>query len=829
MTQVLVDKNTESLVLQAPDPLYLRDLLPRSKTLPHPQFNFAVHHTLESTKVLRNLGFDVPAPIRAQYSWPGKFKPYAHQIEMAEFLTMHRKCFNLSEMGCVDADTEYLSPTGWRRIADYAGGAVAQYLPDSEEIEFVDDPEFVKLPCAEMIRFQTSRGVDQLLSREHRVLLADRRVVSAQHVLDHWGTQSVEACSHRFRTTFSVRSTPGIPLTDAQIRVQVAANADGYFEECGKVTVRVKKPRKIDRMRKLLHAAGIEFTERPALPAGFVRFRFTPPHTKGFDDLWWSATQAQLAVVAFEAPCWDGTIRANSAVEFFGTRRDADFVQYALSSTGRRATLATRPNCTAVRARPGDSTVGLIQRNTSRKPNVRVEPSTDGFKYCFMVPSTFLLFRRNGCIFASGNTMKTNASLWAADWLMTTGRVRKALIISPLSTLESVWANDIFDTLPHRTSAILHGSLARRLKYLGIEADFYIMNHDAIKIRDLVEAIRKRPDIDLIVIDEASKFRNHQSGNFKALKKLLKARPDMRLWLMTGTPCPNAPTDAWALAQLVSPDRVPQYAGAFQRDTMMKISQFKWVPRVDAYEKAYNAMQPAIRFKKKDCISLPPVTTRDLGAGLSKLQAEAVKQLKETMTTKASNGVKISAANAADQINKMRQVLCGALKDPATNVYHPLPHQPRLQALLETIQSASAKVLVVVPFKGIIRLLEPELVKAGYSCAVVNGDVPMAKRSEIFKAFKTQKDPHVLLCHPAVMAHGLNLTEADTLIFYAPIYSNDEVEQVNERFNRAGQTRKMTIVRIGAHPLEWAIYRLTDTRKEAQNSILELYEVAMRG
>jgi hypothetical protein len=62
------------------------------------------------------------------------------------------------------------------------------------------------------------------------------------------------------------------------------------------------------------------------------------------------------------------------------------------------------------------------------------------------------------------------------------------------------------------------------------------------------------------------------------------------------------------------------------------------------------------------------------------------------------------------------------------------------------------------------------------------------------------------------------------LIFYAPIYSNDEVEQVNERFNRAGQTRSMTIVRIGAHPLEWAIYKQTDTRKQAQNSILELYD-----
>ena len=128
-----------------------------------------------------------------------------------------------------------------------------------------------------------------------------------------------------------------------------------------------------------------------------------------------------------------------------------------------------------------------------------------------------------------------------------------------------------------------------------------------------------------------------------------------------------------------------------------------------------------------------------------------------------------------------------------------------------------------MPYKGIIQLLETEVSKH-YTCAVVNGDVPMGKRTEIFKAFKTCQDPHVLLCHPAVMAHGINLTEADTLIFYAPIDSTDEVEQVNERFNRAGQKRTMTIVRIGAHPLEWQIYKKTDTRAAMQNSILELYE-----
>jgi len=522
MSPVFVDKDTHSLVFKVGDPFAMRDLLPHSKTLPHPDFNFAVHHTIDSTRVLRNMGYKVPAPIRSQYRWPGAYTPFDHQIEMSEFLTLHRRCFNLSQMG----------------------------------------------------------------------------------------------------------------------------------------------------------------------------------------------------------------------------------------------------------------------------------------------------------------TMKTAAAIWAADWLIETKRVRKVLILSPLSTLVSVWADDIFATTPHRTCAILHGGVPRRLKYLGIDADFYILNHDGLKIDVLRKAILKRPDIDLVIVDEAGMFRNSQSDKYKSLSQLVTQRPDLRLWLMTGTPCPNAPTDAWGLAKLVDPSRVPKFSGMFQRDTMMKVSPFRWVPRVDAYEKAYQAMQPAIRFKKSDCVSLPTVVTRPINVALSPAQTAAMKQLKDHMQVTGKNGQQITAANAADQINKMRQVLCGALKDPATGIYHPIPHASRYGALKDAIESASAKVLVIVPFKGIIRLLEAELTKDKYSCAIVNGDVSMAKRVAIFQAFKKESDPKILLCHPAVMAHGLNLTEADTLIFYAPIYSNDESDQVSERFNRMGQTRKMTIIRLGGHPLEWAIYKQIDTRSQAQLSILELYEVA---
>lgn len=294
---------------------------------------------------------------------------------------------------------------------------------------------------------------------------------------------------------------------------------------------------------------------------------------------------------------------------------------------------------------------------------------------------------------------------------------------------------------------------------------------------------------------------------------------------MTGTPCPNAPTDAWALAKLVGSSKVPKYFGAFKRSTMMQVTPFKWVPRVEGYSTAYEVMQPAVRFKKADCLDLPPVTTQDWQAKTSAEQNAAFQQMRTWMQTEASK-TQITAVNAADKINKLRQILCGVVKDTATGSYLPLPHKGRVQVLLEAIQSASAKVLVIVPFKGIINALEKEIA-AHYSVAVLNGDVSPGVRSKIIANFKSQPDPHVLLCHPKVMAHGLNLTEADTLVFYAPIYSNDEFQQVTERFNRTGQTRKMTIIRIGAHPIEWAIYKMVDSKAITQDSILKLYKTVV--
>lgn len=423
-------------------------------------------------------------------------------------------------------------------------------------------------------------------------------------------------------------------------------------------------------------------------------------------------------------------------------------------------------------------------------------------------------------------TAKTASVLWAADYLMNQGYVGKVLIVSPLSTLELVWADEIFGCLMHRSAVILHGTREKRFDLLNSDAQFYIINHDGLKI--IAGELPKRKDINLIIVDEAAAYRNGKTARYKVLADLL--RPWHRLWLMTGTPCPNAPTDAWALARLVNPNNVPQYFSQWRRETMVQMSQYKWLPMVGSHEKAYNALQPAVRFKKADCLDLPPVTFENRKAAVTPAQEAAIKEMRNEAALEMANGVVITAANAADKIGKLRQILCGAIKDKETETYFPIDHTPRLNLLLECIEQAAAKVLIIIPFKGILYQLKDEIEKAWaadgltWTCDFVNGDVTPKQRAEKFREFKTNPDRKALLCHPRVMAHGITATEADMMIFYAPIYSNEESQQVMDRINRPGQTRKMTIIRIAASNIEWNIYAHVEGKRLNQESMLEMYK-----
>ena len=436
--------------------------------------------------------------------------------------------------------------------------------------------------------------------------------------------------------------------------------------------------------------------------------------------------------------------------------------------------------------------------------------------------AAFLTMNSKALVLNEIGTGKTQSALWAADYLMKVGAVKKCLIISPLSTLERVWGDGIFTGFPNRKSVTLHGTSARRKKLLKTDNDFYIINHDGFNII-AEEAIGM---FDLIIVDEAAVLRNPSTNRFKIFRKWMDKNGGARLWLMTGTPTPNDPTDAWALAKLVNSPYCTSTYTAFRDQVMMKVGQWKFLPRPESIEIVKHILQPAVRYTRDECFDLPDTVFQTRKVELTKEQKEHyTTMLRHFVTEMATEGT-ITAVNEAVKLQKLVQIACGvAYGDDGRNIE--LDCSPRVNAVKEVINEVGEKVILFVPLTGTLHMLERELSK-DWSVGVVNGAVSSAKRNEIFHDFQNSRDPRVLIAHPATMAHGLTLTAASTVIWYGPITSNEQYVQANGRIERIGKKHVSNVVHIEATDLEYRMYERLKNKQKLQGLLLDLIQQETR-
>jgi superfamily II DNA or RNA helicase len=432
--------------------------------------------------------------------------------------------------------------------------------------------------------------------------------------------------------------------------------------------------------------------------------------------------------------------------------------------------------------------------------------------------AAFLTLRKKAFCFNEQGTGKTAAVIWAADYLMKLGLVRRVLIIAPLSIMKSAWQNDLFTFAVHRSCDIAYGKREARKAVINGEAEFVIINFDGLEIvkDDLIADGR----FDLIVADEASAYKNMQTNRWKTLKSVVT--PDTWLWMLTGTPAAQSPVDAYGLAKLVNPDGVPKFFGQFRDKVMEKVGQFRWIPRPNAELTVHNALQPAIRFEKSQCLDLPELTFLEREAPLTPQQKSYYATLKKLMRMEAA-GEEVTSVNAAVQLNKLLQISGGAVYSDTKEVIE-FDVSNRLNVVQEVIEEASHKVLVFVPFSHTIDLLQEHLKKSGINTDIISGKVPVNRRNDIIKSFQEQQDPRVLIIQPQAASHGLTLTAADTIIWYAPVTSVETYLQANARINRPGQKHPMTIVHIKGSEVEARMYSMLRNNIKNHNRIIELYK-----
>lgn len=424
----------------------------------------------------------------------------------------------------------------------------------------------------------------------------------------------------------------------------------------------------------------------------------------------------------------------------------------------------------------------------------------------------------------SMGTGKSKAALWAWDYLNKEGLAGKLIISAPLSTLNFTWAREVLNTVPHRKAAVLHGSKKQRLTKLeDPDVDVFVINHDGHKVilKELLEKGKLQAlGIDALVIDELAVFRNGGSDRTKSMKKLTAMMK--WVWGMTGSPIPSSPTDAWAQATLVTPNSVPRYFNRYRDELMKKVSDFRYVPKPDAVDKAFQSLQPAVRFTLDDVVELPECIERTIDVEMGPTQAKIYKQLMEKCHAAVASQ-EITAANAGAVMMKLLQVSTGWVYSSDKGVV-PLDNVKRIEALMDAINATDRKVLVFAPFKHALDGISSALTDEGIEHAVVSGDTPMNARSEIFNLFQNTSKYRVILAHPQCLAHGITLTAAKTIIWFSPVTSLEVYDQANHRIRRIGQTEKQLILHFQATPVERKIYQMLQSKQKVQDNLLQLFE-----
>lgn len=440
-------------------------------------------------------------------------------------------------------------------------------------------------------------------------------------------------------------------------------------------------------------------------------------------------------------------------------------------------------------------------------------------------------------------TGKTLSALWASDFLMRVYPGARTLILSNLSTLADVWQAAISEHfLGRRKSVIVHSYDDKsRLRRLDQDADYYILNHDAMrqgvswegpggrrrmKFGGLMGELLARKDICIVIVDEASAFKDSQTQRSKAARHLIAMNKPVR-WAMTGSPTPQAPTDVHGLKKLIDPNYINHFSHlrAFLM-TPSERNKWRWEPKPGSYEQAAELLKPAVvRFRAVDCFDAPAQTLTKRQAPLSVEQRAALGSLKVNamalLKQRDQSTAIVKAANAGVIRSKTLQLLAGAVYDDSGCAV-PVDAAPRLQVLDEVLNETAEKAIILCPFTAPLRMLYAHLGAA--RSELVDGNVTAEKRTEALRRFIHDPSVRFLVAQPEVLKFGLDLSAASIVVWYSPTDKTETWIQANKRVCGPRQKKPTIVVCIYAHSVEQEVYRRLESHEGMQDVFLWLIE-----
>lgn len=433
------------------------------------------------------------------------------------------------------------------------------------------------------------------------------------------------------------------------------------------------------------------------------------------------------------------------------------------------------------------------------------------------VMAEFLTMHKRCYNFSDMGVGKTAASIWASHFLLLNKKINRVLILCPLSVIKDAWLNDLSKLLLGVHVAPAMGARKDKLEAIQSGAKYVILNYDSVAglSKDLIKG-----KFDLIICDEATYLKTDSSQRTKAVRSLIQ--PSTWVWMITGTPIAQSPMDAYSMAKLCRPETVPKSATQFKSDIMDKVSSFRWVPKPEAVTTVHNLLQPAVRYKKEDCLDLPEKTYTFMEVEMTKEQNHYYEKMRKEQYLNMSSG-EVTAVNAGVLLNKLLQISSGAVYS-TDGEFIEFDSTSRLNTMVEIIHNSSHKTLVFAAFRHSVPVIARRLDDEGISYKTIGGATLGNARAEIIREFQTSPNPEVLVIQPRAASHGITLHAANTVIWYSPCLSTETYLQANDRVHRKGQKNPCTIVHIIGSSAERKVYRTLQTNVATQSNLLSLYK-----
>ena len=323
-----------------------------------------------------------------------------------------------------------------------------------------------------------------------------------------------------------------------------------------------------------------------------------------------------------------------------------------------------------------------------------------------------------------------------------------------------------------------------------------------------------------MAIDESTEYGNVKTANWKAARGLSKS---LRwFWMMTGTP--GGPLSVYGQAKLMNPNNVPSREKLWRLQTMTQITEYKWVPKPDADEQMLKAMGKAVRYKREDVFKdLPEQLIIPMFVPLHAKAKSLIKFLEDDGAATV-NGFEISPANAAVLAGKVLAISSGSVRSDAGDQIR-VPMDEKVALLLQLMSETPGKTIVFGHFTESIRHLRDELQKAGLTVGVIYGDTPIAERDNIIDAFQNGDEMTVVIAHPKTTAVGVELSRADTIVFYgAPMISPFLYTQALARPMSQQQTAtQIAVYQLSSLEIETRMFQNLDSGRAWETGVSDMF------